>query len=613
MAGNIADGIYTTLYEIIVEELLPTLSTVTQNLNSLLYFDLVATVAVLVLGLIMMFGKIDMLNAIKSLLTIFIVISFFSNPSNTLFLLDILRSVFIDGAIDMGTIIVNTIASKLGIGTIQLEPSDGSTAFGKLWEISTSLASSVWETGGMTDIGALFMGAVLYIVAIFLLVAQILMLGTVLIMTAIAIYITPVFLPMILFKATRPMFQSWIGFGLGGAFGILILMSMIGIIFGFIAVSFQDVFDINIQNDGFSDIDEINDIEKLSALMLFMIISIKLFPNVGLWASSLAGASAAGITDGLTSVGTSFAKSSGLLAKQTAKQTNNKLLKPAGRKLKRDIGRITNGLKTRLSSGTNSNNTTTNQGAQNQLKSAIKQRLHDRAGQGKRPLATHARREGRLNNIKSLGYMPNETNNSVVKENQKQKIGIKNTSNASKQRPLKKPVYQEKQSHLQKPNINDKQSTDTRPLVNDINSQNKKPNNTNLQQTNTKPTQQDKNKKFDSSDSQKQSQSLNPQSPTTNRDKVMDSEKRKTDSNEPNKDKQAPQNMRAEQQSNKTINRDKSIEKKQVTLQSKASVDKKYSDKEIEDNKKNSANVKTVKRRDFSKIKSEQDNKGKDK
>jgi hypothetical protein len=278
--------------------------------------------------------------------------------------------------------------------TINIEPGEGSS-FGKLWQISTDLASAVWESGGLTDIGAFFIGAALYAVAVFLLVAQILMLGSFLIMTAAAIYAAPLFIPMILFKSTRQMFQSWVGFGLGGAFGLIMLMIMMGIIFGFIAITFFEVFGIDLSTGDVGSIDDISDMGKIGAMVVFMLISIKLIPKIEMWASSLAGASAAGATDASMAVGSQIAQRTGLATKQAGKAVNNTVVKPTGKAIKRGLGRAVEKLRTRGSNTeTTSSKTDAKQAIANaRLKKAIRERLVNRGQQQSRPLSTLAQKE----------------------------------------------------------------------------------------------------------------------------------------------------------------------------------------------------------------------------
>jgi hypothetical protein len=449
MSANLADEVYTTLYEIVVVQILPTFSTFVFNLAGGNWFNQILMLAVGVLALAMMYQKIDMLIFLKSFIVIFITGSLFSHGG--IFLLGLMQDLFINLPIKIGGLIVNVIGHTIYAGNadlsnlnIQIQPNaDGSTAFGVLWQMSTDLASSVWNTGGMSNMGALFLGGALYAVAIFLLVAQIFVLGTALLMATVAIFLAPIFIPMILFKQTRSMFQSWVGFGLGGAFGLLILLVMMGIVFGFITLSFYNMFGVDISTSSVDQLDDINDISKISGLLLFMIITIKLLPQVSGWATSLAGASAGGISEGLTQLGTSFAKNTGLLAKKAATKAGEKIGKPLATNVMRGIGNKFNSLNNR-----NKTPTTKNNGRNNLLKASITQRLAQRTQSGnQRPLAKHAgieKQQNKVNSLskikqKALSHRPNATAQQVKKATEQ--------SGGSSSRPIGASTKTAKGSH----------------------------------------------------------------------------------------------------------------------------------------------------------------------
>lgn len=435
MEPNIADKLYMTMYDIIVVKLLPTLPIVVSNIKPSLFLVMNLSIALIAIGLI--FSKLQMLSAIKLTIATIICSSLLLNPVGTIYLLNFMQQIFIDGPVEMGTVIVNTIGSALDIDQqITLEPNpDNSTAFGRLWEISLSLAVAVWDSGGMSDIGAFFLGAALFVIAIALLGGQILILGTALIMVSTSIFVSPVFIPMVLFKSTRNMFQSWVGFALGGAFGLIILLTLTGIIFGFMAISFNEVFTINIVTDSFDDIEDVNDMEKISAVILFMLISIKLLPNVALWASSLAGASAAGVSDGLTTLGTSAAQQAGLLTKKTAleagKQANERVVKPATNQVKRGIGKLSNIARSKLGKNNDSSvdsQKLVQQSKQSALKSDIKDRLKQRSGQRGGKLDQLSAAESRIANFSRQLPSPEKFDVNHTKDRLKQSLNNRNNS-----------------------------------------------------------------------------------------------------------------------------------------------------------------------------------------
>ncbi|MFK5880139.1 MAG: type IV secretion system protein [Flavobacteriaceae bacterium] len=418
---NIADQIYLTMYNIIVVKLLPSLTQLIINLNSTGFFKQITIIAVMVIGLLMIYGKMNRVTFVKSFITIFIVYSLFVSVPGNIYLLDTLRSLFIDGPIKYGSYLVDTISSVIYQGTtitqqtINLEPGAGGTAFGKLWQISTDLASAVWDAGGLSDIGAFFIGFALYGVAVFLLVAQILMLGTFLIMSAAAIYAAPLFIPMVLFNSTRQMFQSWVGFGLGGAFGLIMLMIMMGIIFGFVSITFLEVFGIDLSTGEVGDIDDISDMGKIGAMVVFMLISIKLLPKIEMWASSLAGASAAGISDASMAVGSAIGRHTGLTAQKAAKQLNQHAVKPAAGAVKRGLGRAVDRFRNRsaksntASKPSDAQHDTKQRLANSKLKNSIRNRLVSRGQDQKRPLAQLSNKEQSIQKRQTMQHKKSQS------------------------------------------------------------------------------------------------------------------------------------------------------------------------------------------------------------
>lgn len=433
---NIADQIYKTMYDIMVVKLLPSLTQVISNLNATGFFKQITVIAIMVIGLLMIYGKMNRVTFVKSFISIFIVYSLFVSVTGNIYLLESLRSLFIDGPIEYGSYLVNTISAVIYQGvdgithqTINIEPGTGSTAFGKLWQISTDLASAVWDAGGLSDIGAFFIGAALYAVAIFLLVAQIMMLGAFLIMSVAAIFAAPLFIPFVLFNATRQMFQSWVGFGLGGAFGLIMLMIMMGIIFGFVSITFMQVFGIDLSTGDVGDIDDISDMGKIGSMVVFMLISIKLLPKIEMWASSLAGASAAGISDASMAVGSMIGRATGLTAKVAGKQIHDKGVKPAAGAVKRGLGRAVNRLRNRSANSKNSNKSTTDTKqklAQAKLKNAIRTRLVNRGQDQKRPLDQLSQKEQGISKKQTLQNKKNQQQpqNPGTKNSQRSKSSV---------------------------------------------------------------------------------------------------------------------------------------------------------------------------------------------
>jgi type IV secretory pathway VirB6-like protein len=356
-------------------------------------------IAVAIVGMLMIYGKMSRLNFIKSLLSIVIVSSLLTT-GGSIYLLELMKSLFIDGPIEYGGYLVNTMASfmygdnsPIEPPIISMDPGAGS-AFGKLWTISTDLATAIWTAGGFFD-GGMLLGLVLYAVAVFLLVAQILVLGASLIMVSVTIFVSPLFIPMILFNSTRQMFQNWVSFGLGGAFGLILLLTMTGVIFGFISITFFQVFGMDLSTGDIEGIDDISDMGKIGAMTVFMLISIKLIPKVEIWASSLAGASAAGVTDTAMAVGKQIAQKTGLATKQAGKAVNNSVVKPSSGAVKRGLGRAVEKLRSKGSNTqTTSSKTDAKQAiAQARLKKAIRERLVNRGQQQNRPLSTLSQKE----------------------------------------------------------------------------------------------------------------------------------------------------------------------------------------------------------------------------
>ncbi|WP_395377988.1 type IV secretion system protein [Marinicella sp. W31] len=413
---NIADSTYSSLYNLIVQGILPALSRILSNPEYLSAYWLFATLVIAITGIKLSYGSTKPYDAFKVMLYVAGVSAIITNES---FLMPILVDLFIDGPISMGEITIQAISSGSSnsplssIEGMSITPNDQNiTAFGRLWEISTGIGSKLLEQGGFSDLGAFFLGILMYGIGVALLVVQIFIMGAALVMGAIAVLGAPIFLPMILFKTTRRMFESWLSFGFGGAFGLYLLLIIIGLIVGFCSQMFLEVFDIDIATQGVDDIDNFDTMGKLGSLVLFMIVGIKMIPFVSGWASSLAGFYAMGLTETLAATGGSIASQLGFKVKDELTKDRSLPGKsnedgsnlkpdtskpdPRGELRDRSLQRAGDKLASSISANRLSVSESVNQ---SMVKDATKQRLLERnANHSNRPLAQLSQKENRINN-----------------------------------------------------------------------------------------------------------------------------------------------------------------------------------------------------------------------
>lgn len=322
---NMVDKIYYDLYTLIDQVLL------SGFLNTMgLWrptFTAIAAIAVTLIGYQLIYSeRPNMLNSFKQLAVVMFVFLFLMNAHTLLFAL---KFVFITFPMEAGQITISGIMGGLNMtgNTLDLQPAAaGTTAFGAIWDFTTTVAETMFSQAAWNNIGPYFWGGGFYVVGFLMVLVQLIVMISALLLSTAVILGAPFFGWMILFKQTKPMFEKWLSIGMTAGITIFLLIVVLGILLSFmnqgiIAAFGIDMFD-PLQRGAMADPDAKINFQALSAVALFLALGIKLLPKVESWATSIGGIAAGSFSEAAMSIGSQVSDKLGLGAVAGAQKLN---------------------------------------------------------------------------------------------------------------------------------------------------------------------------------------------------------------------------------------------------------------------------------------------------
>lgn len=324
---NIVDQIYYDLYTLVDQVLLGGFLVSMGQWRPI--FTMIATIAMALIGYQMMYGQNpNLLQSSKQIAVILVVYLMLLNPHGVL---GGLKFMFIEFPIAAGQITISGITGGLNMSgePLDLQPtSAGPTAFGAMWDFTTSVAQRMFGEANWRNVGPYFWGGGFYVIGFFMVVVQLIIMISAFLLSTAVILGAPVFGWMILFKQTKPMFEKWLSIGMTSAITIFMLIVVLGILLSFlnqgvIAVFNIDMFDPASRGAMIDPEHEIN-FKGLSSVALFLALGVKILPNVESWGRAIGGVTAGSISEAAMSIGSQVSDKLGLGAAKGAKKLHEK-------------------------------------------------------------------------------------------------------------------------------------------------------------------------------------------------------------------------------------------------------------------------------------------------